>query len=185
MANRPARVNTKFAVLGILTLGPHTGYDIKQHMEESTSYFWNENYGQIYPSLAELLDTNDIEVEIIRQDGKPDKKLYSITGQGRRTLSAWLSQPTDYVVDLKKNELLLRVFFGSNSSPETIIMHIESYQRKLEESLRVFEELEKWLLHLENKDVNYKYWMITNQYGKKHFMSLIEWCEESVRMLRA
>ncbi|GJM76048.1 hypothetical protein HMSSN036_82640 [Paenibacillus macerans] len=54
--------------------GAHTGYDIKQHMEQSTSYFWNENYGQIYPTLAELLDQRDIEVKIIRQKGKPDKK---------------------------------------------------------------------------------------------------------------
>lgn len=185
MANRPGRANTKFAVLGILTLGQHTGYDIKQHMEQSTSYFWNENYGQIYPTLAELLDSSDIDMEIIRQDGKPDKKLYRITDQGRQTLSQWLSQPTDYVVDLKKNELLLRVFFGSNSTPEMIIMHIEAYQLKLEESLKVFEELEKWLLNMEHKDNNYKYWMITNQYGKNHFTSLINWCENSIVMLRS
>lgn len=91
MARQSGKTNTMFAVLGILSLGPHTGYDIKQHMEQSTSYFWNENYGQIYPSLAELLDRKDIAVEVIRQKGKPDKKLYSITDQGRQTLSDWLS----------------------------------------------------------------------------------------------
>ncbi|MBY0118612.1 PadR family transcriptional regulator [Paenibacillus sp. FSL L8-0435] len=185
MANRSGRANTKFAVLGILALGPHTGYDIKQHMDQSTSYFWNENYGQIYPSLAELLDNSDINLEVIRQDGKPDKKLYRITDQGRETLSQWLSQPKDYVVDLKKNELLLRVFFGSNGSSEKIIMHIEAYQRKLEENLKVFEELEKWLLNMEHKDNNYKYWMITNQYGKNHFTSLIQWCKDSIIILKS
>jgi len=185
MANRQGKANTKFAVLGILTLGPHTGYDIKQHMEQSTSYFWNENYGQIYPSLAELLESNDIEVEIIHQHGKPDKKLYRITDQGRRTISDWLSQPADYLVELKKNELLLRVFFGSNSSPDIIIMHIEAYQRKLEESLKVFENLEKWLLNMDKSDVNYKYWMIANQYGKSHFSGLIQWCQDSIKVLQS
>lgn len=111
MANRSGRANTKFAVLGILALGPHTGYDIKQHMDQSTSYFWNENYGQIYPSLAELLDNSDINLEVIRQDGKPDKKLYRITDQGRETLSQWLSQPKDYVVDLKKTSYYYEFFW--------------------------------------------------------------------------
>ena len=184
MAKQLGKTNTKFAVLGILALGPHTGYDIKQHMEQSTSYFWNENYGQIYPNLAELLDQHDIEVKIIHQKGKPDKKLYSITDQGRRTLSHWLSQPMEHMVMLKKNELLLRVFFGSNTSPETIIMHIEEHKRKLEESLKVFEELETWLQNTEKKDNNFKYWMITIQYGKSQFSSLISWCENSIQTLK-
>ncbi|AET58452.1 PadR family transcriptional regulator [Paenibacillus terrae] len=74
-----------FAVLDILSLGPHTGYDIKQHMEQSTNYFWNENYGQIYPSLAELLDRKDIAVEVIRQNGKLAyfRRAGMLTGQCR------------------------------------------------------------------------------------------------------
>lgn len=185
MAKQPGKTNTMFAVLGILSMGPHTGYDIKQHMEQSTSYFWNENYGQIYPSLAELLDQEDIAVEIIRQKGKPDKKLYSITDQGKQTLSDWLSQPMDHLVALKKNELLLRVFFGSNSSPEIIIKHIQEHRSKLKESLHVFEKLEEWLQSSEAKDHNYKYWMITINYGKSQFKSLIDWCEDSIEVLNS
>lgn len=64
-------------------------------------------------------------------------------------------------------------------------MHIEAYQRKLEENLKVFEELEKWLLNMEHKDNNYKYWMITNQYGKNHFTSLIQWCKDSIIILKS
>ncbi|MGG4142680.1 PadR family transcriptional regulator [Paenibacillus algorifonticola] len=183
MAKPQGKTNTMFAVLGILSLGPHSGYDIKQHMEQSTSYFWNENYGQIYPSLAELLDRNDIEVEIIQQNGKPDKKLYRITEQGRQTLTGWLSQPMEHMVMLKKNELLLRVFFGSNSSPDTIIQHIQDHKRELAESLRVFEDLEAWLRNAEVEDQNYTYWLITINYGKSHFKSLISWCDDSIKML--
>lgn len=183
MVKQLGKTNTMFAVLGILSLGPHTGYDIKQHMEQSTRYFWNENYGQIYPSLSELLDRNDIAVEVIRQKGKPDKKLYSITDQGRRTLSEWLSQPMEHVVMLKKNELLLRVFFGSNSSPESIIKHIQEHKRELMENLRVFEELETWLRNAESKDHNFNYWIITINYGKSQFNSLISWCDDSINIL--
>nr|WP_238533498.1 hypothetical protein [Paenibacillus terrae] len=54
-------------------------------MEQSTNYFWNENYGQIYPSLAELLDRKDIAVEVIRQNGKLAyfRRAGMLTGQCR------------------------------------------------------------------------------------------------------
>lgn len=110
MASLSAKENTMLAILGILTIGPHTGYDIKQHMEQSTQYFWKENYGQIYPGLAELLKNKDVAVRVQRQDGKPDKKIYSITEQGKQLLNNWLSQPMEHMVMLKKNELLLKVF---------------------------------------------------------------------------
>lgn len=185
MAQQTGKTNTMFAVLGILTLGPHTGYDIKQHMEKSTSYFWNENYGQIYPSLAELLKRKDITVDVKRQKGKPDKKVYSITEQGKLTLSDWLSQPMEHMVMLKKNELLLRVFFGSNAPPEAIIQHIREHKSKLEGSLHIFEELENWLRNEQSEDQNYKYWLITINYGKSQFRSLIHWCDESIEILKS
>lgn len=183
MAPSSGKMNTIFAVLGILTLGPHTGYDIKQHMEKSTRYFWNENYGQIYPVLAELLERQDVTVHVKRQKGKPDKKVYSITEQGKQTLSDWLSEPMEHMVMLKKNELLLRVFFGSNARPEIIIQHIKDHKKKLEEALQMFLGLEEWLKKQESDDPNIKYWLITNNYGKAQFSSLMRWCDESIREL--
>ncbi|MCY8663627.1 PadR family transcriptional regulator [Bacillus haynesii] len=64
-------------------------------MDKSSAYFWNENYGQIYPSLAELLKRKDVSMEVKRQKGKPDKKVYMITEQGKQILCDWLSQPME------------------------------------------------------------------------------------------
>ncbi len=50
-----ARENkTKYALLGLLNVCPGSGYDIKKLMEQSTSNFWNESYGQIYPILKDV-----------------------------------------------------------------------------------------------------------------------------------
>ncbi|MEK5238988.1 PadR family transcriptional regulator [Paenibacillus sp. FSL L8-0470] len=183
MASLSAKENTMLAILGILSIGPHTGYDIKQHMEQSTQYFWKENYGQIYPGLAELLKNKDVSVRVQRQNGKPDKKIYSITEQGKQLLKNWLSQPMEHMVMLKKNELLLKVFFGSNTSTDIIIGHILDHKKKLEEALQIFLGLEEWLLKQEPDDPNIKYWIITNNYGKRQFSSLIRWCDESINEL--
>ncbi|OKP90266.1 hypothetical protein A3842_03605 [Paenibacillus sp. P3E] len=84
---------------------------------------------------------------------------------------------------LKKNELLLKVFFGSNTSSDIIIGHIQDHKKKLEEALRIFLGLEEWLLKQEPDDPNIKYWLITNDYGKKQFSSLIQWCDDSISLL--
>ncbi|MGH9601902.1 MAG: PadR family transcriptional regulator, partial [Terriglobales bacterium] len=45
---------TRFALLGLLSLGPQSGYDLKKRMEQSIAHFWSESYGQIYPTLRRL-----------------------------------------------------------------------------------------------------------------------------------
>ena len=42
---------TPNALLGLLSLRPMSGYDIRQVISESIGYFWSESYGQIYPGL--------------------------------------------------------------------------------------------------------------------------------------
>ncbi|MCY8663628.1 hypothetical protein MOE03_14205 [Bacillus haynesii] len=85
---------------------------------------------------------------------------------------------------LKKNDFLLRVFFGSNAPTDSIIQHIRDHKRKLEEALHVFEVLEKWLRTEERENPNFKYWLLTINYGKSQFRSLIKWCDESIKEIR-
>ena len=50
----PGRSSTDYAILGMLTLRPMSGYDIRATIGESIAYFWTESYGQIYPTLKRL-----------------------------------------------------------------------------------------------------------------------------------
>ncbi len=52
-----ARQNTsKYAVLGMLSIGPMSGYDIKKLIGETVGHVWSESYGQVYPALRELVN---------------------------------------------------------------------------------------------------------------------------------
>ena len=42
---------TKYAVLGMLSFAPKSGYEISQMIKNSTAFFWSESDGQIYPIL--------------------------------------------------------------------------------------------------------------------------------------
>ena len=65
---------TRFAVLGILSYGPMSGYDIKKFYEQNVAGFWSESYGQIYPILKRLAtvpagrvgDLRDTEAAAVR-----------------------------------------------------------------------------------------------------------------------
>src|SRR2546430_2188497 len=50
-------------VLGMLSLGPRSGYDIKTVVDRSTRFFWAASYGQIYPELRRLEEEGLIEGE--------------------------------------------------------------------------------------------------------------------------
>ncbi len=56
---------TPNALLGLLSLEPMSGYDIRQMISRSIGYFWSESYGQIYPGLKRLA----AEGLVVKEDG--------------------------------------------------------------------------------------------------------------------
>ena len=79
-------MDVKTVCLGMLTDGPASGYDMKKCFESSFGHFFPAGYGSIYPALATLARNGLVEFEEIPQEGKPDRKVYSITEKGRRAL---------------------------------------------------------------------------------------------------
>src|SRR5260370_38491835 len=74
---------TPNALLGLLSLGPMSGYDIRQLIPRSIGHFWSESYGQIYPGLKRLAAAGLVEKKTQRRKGKPDRHVYSLTPEGR------------------------------------------------------------------------------------------------------
>ncbi len=80
-------MNIKTLCLGILTFGDATGYEIKKMAEEGLfSHFIEASFGSIYPALTKMTEEDLLTCRSETQDGRPDKKVYSITEQGRDAL---------------------------------------------------------------------------------------------------
>jgi len=79
-------MDVKTVCLGMLTDGPASGYDLKKEFESSFGHFFAAGYGSIYPALSWLSDHDLVTCEEIPQEGKPDRKVYCITVEGRRFL---------------------------------------------------------------------------------------------------
>ena len=115
-------------LLGLLAIEPMSGYDLGIAIRASIGHFWNESYGQIYPNLKRLASAGLVASKTEKQKGKPDRQVYSITAKGRTRLAKWLAvepQP-----EIPRNELLLKLFFGTQASPQTLIGYVDRMAKR-------------------------------------------------------
>ena len=123
----PRKSRSRNAVLGVLSYGPSTGYEIRKLLSDTTSHFWKESYGQIYPTLEELRNEGLIEVTAHETTGRETRR-FAILPEGETVLREWIRSPE---VQLKpgRNELLLKLFFARSTDAPYLIPQVESYRR--------------------------------------------------------
>lgn len=174
---------TKYALLGVLSIMSGSGYDIKKFCDSSLSYFWNENYGHIYPVLQRMEDEGLITKEVKQTEGRPAKNVYSITQKGRDELQEWIMLPIEQ--EPKRSEFLLKIFLSKDMPTEKIIEKIKGIKEKSEEELKKYSEISDMLKsQLENVDKkSVTLYLSTVNFGKKIEEARIKWCEETIRDL--
>ena len=85
----------KHAILGMLSITPLSGYDLNRAFVGSVAHFWHADQSQIYRTLDRLAADGAIKTKVIRQSGKPDRKVHSLTPAGRGELHRWLTSPLE------------------------------------------------------------------------------------------
>ncbi len=172
---------THFAILGFLTLGPMSGYDIKKLVEESTENFWSESFGQIYPALRRLTEEGLIEKDEAASEGGRPRHVYSIHDRGREALAAWLREPTE--PPPVRIELLLKLFFGARCDRATNRQQILAYREQMVRDLERYRSITE-RLHRERADAaDLPYWLLTLRFGERDRAAHIAWCDEALAVL--
>jgi len=163
---------TEVAVLGLLSHGPRSGYDLRKDVESSVGYFWGPAKSQIYAVLPRLVETGYARVRKVAQDQRPDKSVYRLTRAGREALKRWI-EGTPAPPDPDRNPLLLKVFFGEVASQEILVEHIR--QRRLEA-----ETLRSYLEEIEEDDLHAR---LTIRWGLEYAGAVIRWAKRAEREL--
>jgi PadR family transcriptional regulator, regulatory protein AphA len=173
-----ARVNpTQFAILGLLADEPRSGYDIKKEVEERLSHFWSESFGHIYPMLRRLHERGLVDLTVQQQEGRPDRKVYSLTEEGREALEAWFAEPPP--PQRPRNEVLLRIFLGRHADPNHLVRDVRSQREGFEQALTQLRAVQARLDSLEEPHPDQVYWELTLSYGLRALGALTEWGEEA------
>ncbi len=180
---RPARASTsRFAILGVLSLGAMSGYDVKKLIERSIAHFWNESYGQIYPVLNRLAAEGLAERRREKQRGKPDRHVYSLTDKGRQELVRWLAVPARY--EPFRSEFLLKLFLGEAGRVSDSIAHIEHYAASQRELLETYLAIERRVRQQLADHPQLPFSLVTLHYGQHRCRAMLAWCAESIRTLK-
>lgn len=171
---------TRFAILGALSMWPMTGYDIRKVLESGIGRFWSESYGQLYPELRRMSENGVIRKSEEGGRGKPRRILYSLTSRGREELKEWLQAPA--VPGTAREELLLKLFFGSQVDVRVSAGQLQRFREFHEECLRKCRRVEKSLQAAE-KSPDSVYWIATLKYSEYVSRALIEWCDEAQSLI--
>jgi DNA-binding PadR family transcriptional regulator len=180
MARRSS--SSREVLLGLLTVEPMSGYDLGQSIRASIGFFWNESYGQIYPNLKKLAAAGLVTAKTEKQKGKPDRQVYSITPSGRAHLEKWLAvepQP-----EVPRNELLLKLFFGAQAGPETVIGYVERMAQRENAFLKKFREVEREQIAQMKRYPDAPYWRMAARFGQLELEAHLRWAEETLTALR-
>ena len=172
----PRENKTKYAVLGLLTYSPLSGYDVRRIYAQSLGNFWSESYGAIYPILRRLEEEGLATREVVRTSGRPDRNVYTITGLGREELHRWLAQPPEPVKE--RVELLLKLFHGWEVGPAALIEHVRQTRAEHEALLERFAHYEE-VMRRDNEPPS-PYWLMTVSCGRHISKAYIEWCDETI-----
>lgn len=99
------------AILGLLSQGPKTGFELIRDFDVARSVVWPAPQNEVYRVLAALAKEGLIEAG---EAGVRGAKTYSVTPAGQAELDAWLAAPSDYTL---RYEPMLKAVFLREADP--------------------------------------------------------------------
>lgn len=118
-----------------------------------------------------------------KQEGKPEKYIYTLTDQGQEELREWLSESIAPAVE--RNELLLKLLFGAHIPLEKNWEHVHAFQELQSRLLDKYGGIERELLVEAQDDVTFSYPLMTVRYGIHRCRALLAWCDETLATLHS
>lgn len=170
----------KHTILAFLSRQPLSGYDVaKEFAEGFGSCFWKASQQQVYAELAKLEQQGKVTYEAIPQPGRLDKKIYSITEQGRQELLDWLTKPSEPSVI--REDLGVMGLAGHLVSPQVVIREIERRRQLHLDMAQQVERLDQYFAqHLNSLALRDLYMHLIIRRGIRYQQEWVAWCDEAL-----
>ena len=173
-------MSLRHAVLGLLSNGPASGYDLLKIFEISLANVWPATQSQLYTELGRLADAGFATVVA---EGPRGRKEYAITGTGRVELRRWMIEvePTQ----VNRSDMLLRVFFLGTLAPEEARTFLRRRAESSDERHRNLAEMTEAVE--EGDDALSVYGRIALEWGLRFTetqRAWAEWAEQQIDRIR-
>jgi DNA-binding PadR family transcriptional regulator len=168
-------MNIQDVILGFLYDEPMSGYDIKQMMENSVSYFFDASFGAIYPALRKMEKEGLVEKQVVQQEGKPNKNLFVVTENGKQQFLDYLNSPINPTIT--RSDILIRIFFGRFTTKEKIM---EWLMDEREKNQAMYENLTRIADQYPTMDQNKRF---TLEFGIRQAEMIMNMIDEEIQKL--
>jgi PadR family transcriptional regulator AphA len=170
-------------LLSALSIAPSTGYDLTRRFDGFTGLYWTASHQQVYRDLTNMVTKGFVNFVVEPQNGKPDRKVYSVTYAGVKALSEW--RATELKDKTVRKELIVKLMLVTDGNKQDMIRQLN------------------WLISDSNKHLCTQALLIRTSYGEidslstkekleylalRHDMlevtSHLDWAEEALYLLR-
>ncbi|MET7916649.1 PadR family transcriptional regulator [Streptomyces avermitilis] len=174
------------AVLAALLEGEASGYDLAKSFDASVANFWMATPQQLYRELDRMESEGLIEARLVRQERRPNKRLFSLTAAGRaalRDFTATPSRPTAI-----RDELLVKVHSVDDGDTEAVREAIAERLEWARAKLARYDRMRTRLLNGRDEeeflaDAERVGPYLTLLRGRAFERENIEWAERALRVL--
>lgn len=179
-------MSLRHGLLGLLSYGKMTGYELDKAFKASLNFFWQAQTSQIYRELNAMEKSGWLTSETVIQTDKPNKKLYSITEEGKKELKQWLLESSHGKDFLIRNSFLMKLFFSSSADKMATVTLLEEYRNLTLKALKELEETKdsfEYYSSLVDDENAPLYWSLTSDFGREFMKMCADWAENSIKKL--
>lgn len=173
------------ALLGLISYHPATGYEIKGIFDKSIHFFWNATLPQIYRTLSQMQAQGWLTVTVEHQEGRPSRKVYSVTASGREEMRRWLAEAPD--IPSPRLALLIKVFFGNQGDPAVLRAHLEAWRAHHAALLEAYDQKVSPAIPgyaaMAGVVEDASFWALTLDFGRRYAAMVVEWCDAALTVI--
>lgn len=179
-------MSLKHGLLGLLNYGDMTGYELTKTFEDSLAFFWHAQMSQIYRELNTMERDGWLTSRAVIQTDKPNKRVYSITQQGRAELHAWLEKDLTGAFLTTRSAFLMQLFFSADKGKEATMKSLkkarDAFYAIIQETGKIGESI-SFYGDAVGSDQAPVYWNMTAQFGYAYFEMCYRWLCDCIRTL--
>ncbi|TWP35463.1 PadR family transcriptional regulator [Leekyejoonella antrihumi] len=170
------------AILVSLAERAASGYDLTRRFDKSIGFFWRATHQQIYRVLARMQAEGLVDVTVEPGEGRPDRRVYHLTDEGRARLKEWTREPT--AREQVRSEFAVKVRAMPFGDRDAVIDDIRRQRGLHAEQLDYY--LADEALHFPEPgrvaEADLPAWLVLRG-GIRQEQSYVAWCDEMLAVL--
>lgn len=134
----------RHAALAALLEGEASGYQLAKRFDHSVANFWSATPQQLYRELERLQAGGLVSARLVRQERRPNKRVFSLTEAGRRELYLFTRSPAR--PQAIRDDVLVKLQALEAGDPEAVAASVREGLARSRAKLAIYERLHERLL---------------------------------------